>query len=543
MVAVSPAGPAQAASGQSFAYTGATQTFNVPQEVDVLSAMADGGQGAAGAGSGAGGGGTGGITSALLNVSTTPVLNINVGGKGSGATGGFNGGGNGGTVGHHIGGGGGGASDIETPTGTRLLVAAGGGGGGGTSLAHDGGDGGAGSQAGNNGAKDGSGSTAGGAAAAISSGNGGTGANGATRTFGADGGAGGGGGGGYAGGAGGGGGASGLITANGGGGGGSGNAFTSGSGATYGTGATGNGSVILSWLHITTSSLPDGVAGTAYGPVQLTATGGTAYNWTEGGGLAACGLTLSSAGVLSGATPTACNVTETFTVTDANGLQSSVPLEVDIVSVTPGTSYLLGGATTGVGITSATGNGTAVGNGGSTDITGINCQISTASNLSGAKTVAASPNTVTAAGQAPFTCAFTGLTANTTYYYNVFATANSGATISGQSVDSFTTEPKSAQTFNAPFPKRIKYRGLTTLLSKTSKTSAGKTVQIKLSKSSKAAYDNRGDMRFYKLVKGKNGKRSVQTYGHKFYLKVTYYAAGTSTVDAYSQSRVYLVHK
>jgi hypothetical protein len=63
-------------------------------------------------------------------------------------------------------------------------------------------------------------------------------------------------------------------------------------------------------LTVVTSFLPDGTVGTAYASTTLTATGGTApYTWTELE-LLPTGLTLSSAGVISG-TPTAAG---SFTV-------------------------------------------------------------------------------------------------------------------------------------------------------------------------------------------------------------------------------------
>lgn len=127
MIAFTPISPANAAgTSAAFGYTGATQNFNIPTGVQVLSVIADGGAGSAGAkGSG---GGLAGVTSAALNVSTASSIAVNVGGAGSGATGGFNGGGNGGT-GSETGGAGGGASDIRISD-TRMLVAPGGGGGG-----------------------------------------------------------------------------------------------------------------------------------------------------------------------------------------------------------------------------------------------------------------------------------------------------------------------------------------------------------------------------------------------------------------------------
>ena len=65
-------------------------------------------------------------------------------------------------------------------------------------------------------------------------------------------------------------------------------------------------------LVITTSSLPAGTVGTAYTATTLAATGGTPpYTWSVASGALPSGLSLSSAGVVSG-TPTASG---TFSVT------------------------------------------------------------------------------------------------------------------------------------------------------------------------------------------------------------------------------------
>ena len=68
-------------------------------------------------------------------------------------------------------------------------------------------------------------------------------------------------------------------------------------------------------------------------------------------------------------------------------------------------------------------------------------------------------------------------------------------------------------------------------------------MKVTLSKSSKSAYDNRGDIVYYTKVTTKKGKVSVRTYGRQFYLKVKYSASGNSSTNAYSQEKVYLVRK
>jgi hypothetical protein len=112
------------------------QTFTVPAGITSITIESYGAQGAQGAsgnsnaGPTSGGfGGTGSRATGTLAVTPGQVLNIFVGGAGSGATGGFNGGG----TGANTAGGGGGASDVRFPgttTADRIIVAAGGGGGG-----------------------------------------------------------------------------------------------------------------------------------------------------------------------------------------------------------------------------------------------------------------------------------------------------------------------------------------------------------------------------------------------------------------------------
>jgi hypothetical protein len=134
----------------SFAYTGAEQTFTVPAGIFQVNVLAIGGNG----GNGDEQGGNGAQVNGKLNVIPGQTLYIEVGGNGQSkgaGLGGFNGGGSGGGEGS---GGGGGASDVRTSPlalgltpEDRLIVAGGGGGGG----ANAGCSGGAGGQAGENG--------------------------------------------------------------------------------------------------------------------------------------------------------------------------------------------------------------------------------------------------------------------------------------------------------------------------------------------------------------------------------------------------------
>jgi hypothetical protein len=118
---------------KTFHYTGARQSFIVPEGVRKLTIVAHGGQ-AAGPPDG---GARGARVYAVIPVTPGEQLYVFVGGAGSGQAGGFNGGGNGGSVYYCecTGFGGGGASDVRKENyklADRILVAAGGGGTGGS---------------------------------------------------------------------------------------------------------------------------------------------------------------------------------------------------------------------------------------------------------------------------------------------------------------------------------------------------------------------------------------------------------------------------
>jgi hypothetical protein len=83
-------------------------------------------------------------------------------------------------------------------------------------------------------------------------------------------------------------------------------------------------------LSLTTATLPDGYAGTAYSQT-LTATGGKApYSWSVTAGTLPAGLALSSAGVISGTPTTAGISTFTVQITDANSVKAGKSLTIAI---------------------------------------------------------------------------------------------------------------------------------------------------------------------------------------------------------------------
>jgi PKD repeat protein len=121
---------------QTFSFTGAAQTFTVPNGVCSLTIQAWGAQGANSSSNSVGG--RGGYATGTISVTPGAVINIYVGGQN-----GFNGGG----TGNSGGGNGGGASDVRiggTALSDRIIVAGGGGGGGATNSSAPGGAGGAG---------------------------------------------------------------------------------------------------------------------------------------------------------------------------------------------------------------------------------------------------------------------------------------------------------------------------------------------------------------------------------------------------------------
>ena len=123
---------AAVAQTTTYSYTGSEQTFTVPPGVSSITVTATGG---AGGGAGYFPGGRGALVTGTLHVSRGQVFYLEVGGNGSGPSGGFNGGGDSGVWGGLSVFGGGGASDLRTvprdETGSlasRVIVAAGGGG-------------------------------------------------------------------------------------------------------------------------------------------------------------------------------------------------------------------------------------------------------------------------------------------------------------------------------------------------------------------------------------------------------------------------------
>ncbi|MCE1174657.1 MAG: putative Ig domain-containing protein, partial [Propionibacteriales bacterium] len=114
---------------------------------------------------------------------------------------------------------------------------------------------------------------------------------------------------------------------------------------TDGAGRTGSATLGISVttpVELTTTSVPAGVAGTAYSSTTLTATGGVApYSWSASG--LPSGMSLnSSTGVLSGTPSTiAANPTVTISVTDSASSSDQTQVALPVTQVAGATSDLL----------------------------------------------------------------------------------------------------------------------------------------------------------------------------------------------------------
>lgn len=118
-------------------------------------------------------------------------------------------------------------------------------------------------------------------------------------------------------------------------------------------------------LMVTTANLPSGTAGVGYSQT-LTASGGSGqgYTWTvTSGTLSTVGLSLSSAGVLSGSTPVAGNVSFTVKVTDSASNTATANLSVTIDAALTVTTSTLPNGTVGTGYSATLGASGGTGTG------------------------------------------------------------------------------------------------------------------------------------------------------------------------------------
>ena len=107
-------------------------------------------------------------------------------------------------------------------------------------------------------------------------------------------------------------------------------------------------------ISITTSSLPGGTVGTPYSGATFTGTGGTnTFTWSESGSFPN-GLTLSSAGSITGTPTVSGSFAFTVTMTDGNGQSTSGSFSIAIAAASGGGGGGGGGGTTTTTSTSTT---------------------------------------------------------------------------------------------------------------------------------------------------------------------------------------------
>ena len=130
--------------------------------------------------------------------------------------------------------------------------------------------------------------------------------------------------------------------------------------------ATANFSVTINAkLTITTATtLPSGVVGTAYSQTLAASGGsGSGYSWTVTSGsssLTAIGLSLSSGGVVSGASPTAGSASFTVKVTDSASNTATASFSVTINATAPAATFTITGTAVSVAPGATTGNTSTV---------------------------------------------------------------------------------------------------------------------------------------------------------------------------------------
>jgi hypothetical protein len=92
--------------------------------------------------------------------------------------------------------------------------------------------------------------------------------------------------------------------------------------------------VVVSQLTVTTTSLPGGTVSTAYSQTLQVTGGSSPYSWSISSGSLPAGLTLSTAGVISGTPTTAGTASFTVKVTDANSNTATANLSIVVASNT-----------------------------------------------------------------------------------------------------------------------------------------------------------------------------------------------------------------
>ena len=102
-----------------------------------------------------------------------------------------------------------------------------------------------------------------------------------------------------------------------------------------------------------------------------------------------------------------------------------------------------------------------------------------------------------------------------------------------------TKAAKKKQTLRTKLPKRIKISGLTVITPANARTNAGQLVRTTV-RGGPAKPTAAGEVRYYTVVRGPNGKTSVRTYGYpNLKLRVTQKAPATTGYTAITRSATY----
>jgi len=191
--------------------------------------------------------------------------------------------------------------------------------------------------------------------------------------------------------------------------------------------------VVAPTITLTPATLPGGTQNNAYTPLNLSASGGTGpYSYTYTGTLPT-GMSLSSAGVLSGTPTVAGNFPISVQATDAHSFTGLKPYTLVINAITAPGAPTIGTATAGNAQASVT--FTAPASNGGAAIIGYTA-ISSPGGLTG--TCASSP------------CTVTGLTNGTAYTFTVTATNSVGTGAASAASNSVTPQGSQTITFANP---------------------------------------------------------------------------------------------
>ncbi|RDS81684.1 autotransporter domain-containing protein [Dyella monticola] len=192
--------------------------------------------------------------------------------------------------------------------------------------------------------------------------------------------------------------------------------------------------VVAPTITVSPSSLPSGIQNNAYSAQTLLASGGSSpYTFAVASGALPNGMTLSSAGQLSGTPTVTGNFNFTAQATDAHGFTGTQNYTLVINALTVPGAPTIGTAT--AGDAQATVTFTAPANNGGATITGY--------------TVTSSPGGITGTCAAS-PCTVTGLTDGTAYTFTATATNSVGTSAPSAASNSVTPKANQTITFTNP---------------------------------------------------------------------------------------------